>query len=42
VIVASSYVLVGFGVTIGFHRMLTHRSFDADPWLRATFAAVRA
>ncbi len=32
------YVLVGFGVTIGFHRMLTHRAFEAKPWLRATFA----
>ena len=32
------YVLIGFGVTIGFHRMLTHRSFEAKPWLRATFA----
>src|SRR5829696_1499574 len=37
-ILAVAYVLVGFGVTIGFHRMLTHRSFEAKPWLRATFA----
>src|SRR5215216_5589093 len=37
-ILAVMYVLVGFGVTIGFHRMLTHRAFDANPWLRATFA----
>jgi fatty-acid desaturase len=37
-ILAVMYVLVGFGVTIGFHRMLTHRSFEAKPWLRATFA----
>jgi stearoyl-CoA desaturase (Delta-9 desaturase) len=37
-ILAVTYVLVGFGVTIGFHRMLTHRSFEAKPWLRATFA----
>ena len=26
-ILAVMYVLVGLGVTIGFHRMLTHRSF---------------
>jgi stearoyl-CoA desaturase (Delta-9 desaturase) len=39
-ILAVSYVLVGFGVTIGFHRMLTHRSFEARPWLRATLAAL--
>ena len=32
------YILVGFGVTIGFHRMLTHRAFDAKPWVRAMFA----
>jgi stearoyl-CoA desaturase (delta-9 desaturase) len=37
-ILAVMYVLVGFGVTIGFHRMLTHRAFETKPWLRATFA----
>src|SRR4051794_39517339 len=35
-ILAVMYVLVGFGVTIGFHRLFTHRSFEAKPWLRAT------
>src|SRR3954451_5648860 len=39
-ILAVAYVLVGFGVTIGFPRMLTHRSFDAKPWLRATLAVL--
>jgi stearoyl-CoA desaturase (Delta-9 desaturase) len=37
-ILAVMYVLVGFGVTIGFHRLFTHRSFEAKPWLRATLA----
>jgi stearoyl-CoA desaturase (delta-9 desaturase) len=37
-ILAVTYIFVGLGVTIGFHRMLTHRSFEAKPWLRATFA----
>jgi stearoyl-CoA desaturase (delta-9 desaturase) len=37
-ILAVMYVLVGLGVTVGFHRMLTHRAFDAKPWLRATLA----
>src|SRR5688500_1497065 len=37
-ILAVMYVLVGLGVTIGFHRMLTHRAFEAKPWLRATLA----
>jgi stearoyl-CoA desaturase (delta-9 desaturase) len=35
---AVMYTLVGFGVTIGFHRLLTHRSFDAPTSVRATFA----
>ena len=38
-ILAVMYVLVGFGVTIGFHRMLTHRAFDAKPAVRAMFAS---
>ena len=37
-ILAVMYILVGFGVTIGFHRMLTHRAFDAKPAVRAMFA----
>jgi stearoyl-CoA desaturase (Delta-9 desaturase) len=37
-ILAVAYVLVGLGVTVGFHRMLTHRAFEAKPWLRATLA----
>jgi stearoyl-CoA desaturase (Delta-9 desaturase) len=32
------YLLTGFGVTIGFHRHLTHRAFKAKPWVRATLA----
>ena len=39
-ILAVTYVLVGLGVTVGFHRMLTHRSFEAKPWLRATLATL--
>lgn len=39
-IMAVMYVLTAFGVTIGFHRLLTHRSFEAAPWLRATLAAL--
>jgi stearoyl-CoA desaturase (Delta-9 desaturase) len=37
-ILAVTYVLVGFGVTIGYHRLFTHRSFEAKPWLRGTLA----
>lgn len=32
------YVPIGLGVTVGFHRLLTHRSFKTHPWLRALFA----
>ncbi len=28
------YVLTGLGITVGFHRHLTHRSFKTNPWLR--------
>ena len=34
------YFLTGFGVTVGFHRLLTHRSFKTFAWLRGTFAAL--
>lgn len=35
---AGFYVVTGLGVTVGFHRLLTHRSFVARPWLRVTLA----
>jgi len=31
------YVATGLGVSIGFHRMLTHRSFESGPGVKATF-----
>ena len=34
------YVLFGLGITVGFHRLFTHRSFSTKPWLRFTFAAL--
>ena len=39
-ILALTYVLIGTGVTVGFHRLLTHRSFKTSRLLRATFAAL--
>jgi len=36
------YTVTGLGVTVGYHRMLTHRSFTATPWLRVTLAAAGA
>src|SRR5687768_16190466 len=32
------YVLTGLGVTVGFHRLLTHRSFQVSKPLEYTFA----
>jgi stearoyl-CoA desaturase (Delta-9 desaturase) len=34
------YVLSGFGVTVGFHRMLTHRAFQTHPATRYVFAVI--
>jgi stearoyl-CoA desaturase (delta-9 desaturase) len=34
------YALTGLGVTVGFHRLLTHRSFRTSPALRGIFAAL--
>ena len=33
------YAITGLGITVGFHRLLTHRSFKTKRWVRATFAA---
>jgi stearoyl-CoA desaturase (delta-9 desaturase) len=32
------YIPLGLGVTVGFHRLFTHRSFKAKPWVRGMFA----
>jgi stearoyl-CoA desaturase (delta-9 desaturase) len=37
-IMAGMYLLTAIGVTIGFHRLLTHRAFQTYPWLERTFA----
>jgi stearoyl-CoA desaturase (Delta-9 desaturase) len=34
------YVVTGLGVTVGFHRLLTHRSFKAGPVVRGILAAL--
>jgi stearoyl-CoA desaturase (delta-9 desaturase) len=40
VVFAVAYVLTGFGVTVGFHRLFTHRSFKARPAVRAVLAVL--
>src|SRR3954449_100728 len=34
------YALTGFGVTVGFHRLLTHRSFKTGPVVRGVLGAL--
>ena len=34
------YLLTAVGVTVGFHRLLTHRAFQTRPWLRYTLAVL--
>jgi stearoyl-CoA desaturase (delta-9 desaturase) len=36
VVLGIMYALTGFGVTVGFHRLFTHRSFKTGPVVRAT------
>ena len=39
-ILAVMYCGIGMGITVGFHRLLTHRSFKCNRWVRAGFAAL--
>ena len=40
VILVVTYLAIGTGVTVGFHRLLTHRSFKTYRLVRAGFAAL--
>jgi len=37
ILLVVGYILCAFGITIGYHRMLTHKGFDAPDWIRAIF-----
>jgi stearoyl-CoA desaturase (Delta-9 desaturase) len=39
IILVAGYYLTGFGITIGYHRLLTHRSFTTYGWM-STFLMV--
>ncbi|MBM3666037.1 MAG: acyl-CoA desaturase [Actinobacteria bacterium] len=39
-IMAVMYVITAGGITIGFHRLLTHRSFSTPKWLEYGFATL--
>jgi stearoyl-CoA desaturase (Delta-9 desaturase) len=40
VVLTVTYLLTGLGVTVGFHRLLTHRSFKTSSPIRALLAAL--
>jgi stearoyl-CoA desaturase (Delta-9 desaturase) len=40
VIAAVLYILTGLGISVGFHRLLAHRSFEAATSVRAVFAVL--
>src|SRR5919206_598443 len=40
IVFAIMYVLTGLGVTVGFHRLFTHRSFKTTKTVRAILAAL--
>jgi stearoyl-CoA desaturase (delta-9 desaturase) len=33
-----TYAFTGLGVTVGFHRLFTHKSFETKPWIKNTLA----
>jgi stearoyl-CoA desaturase (Delta-9 desaturase) len=41
-LLVAMYTLTAFGVTIGYHRMLTHRSFRPHPIVKAVFLVLGA
>jgi len=40
VVLAITYLLTGLGITVGYHRLFTHRSFKTSAPVRALFAAL--
>src|SRR5215212_4033917 len=37
-ILFAMYLPTAFGITVGYHRLLTHRSFATYPWMQRLFA----
>jgi stearoyl-CoA desaturase (delta-9 desaturase) len=37
---AALYLATGVGITVGFHRLLTHRAFQTHSWVRYLFAVL--
>ena len=39
-VMVAMYVVTAVGITVGFHRLLTHRAFASYPWVERTFAVM--
>ena len=39
-LLAVTYLITAIGITVGFHRLLTHRAFQTHPWLERLFAVM--
>src|SRR5436305_11062534 len=39
-LLAAFYAPIGFGVTLGYHRLLTHRAFSTHRWMEYTLAVL--
>jgi stearoyl-CoA desaturase (Delta-9 desaturase) len=39
-IFAGMYLVTGLGITVGYHRLLTHRAFETHRWMRYLFAVL--
>src|SRR3954452_22865400 len=39
-LLAVGYALTGVGITVGYHRLFTHRAFQTVRWVRWTFAVL--
>jgi stearoyl-CoA desaturase (delta-9 desaturase) len=40
IIMVVMYMVTAVGITVGFHRLLTHRAFASYPWVERTFAVL--
>lgn len=39
-VAGACYLLTGFGITVGYHRLLTHASFSCAPWVERALAVI--
>ncbi|HEX3690921.1 MAG TPA: fatty acid desaturase [Solirubrobacteraceae bacterium] len=40
IVLVVMYMITALGITVGFHRLLTHRAFASYPWVERTFAVL--